>query len=27
LPLLVQACDQLARLAGEEPVAQYQAMA
>jgi DNA-binding transcriptional MocR family regulator len=26
LPLLVQACDQLVRLAGEEPVAQYQAM-
>ncbi len=27
LPLLVQACEQLARLAAEEPVAHYQAMA
>ena len=27
LPLLVQACEQLVRLAAEEPVAHYQAMA
>jgi DNA-binding transcriptional MocR family regulator len=27
LPLLVQACEQLARLAAEEPVAHYQSMA